>query len=80
LEEEHPYPSHYERLDRAVARLDCLGLYPNVIISHGNFTCSDHCPITLITEPLTIRHKAFPFRYQNYWAHYEQAFNLIKKA
>jgi len=40
----------YERLDRAVDRLDWLGLYPEVVITHGPFLCSDHCYISLNTQ------------------------------
>jgi len=39
----------YERLDRAIARKDWLNIYPQAFELHGNFTCSDHCPIILST-------------------------------
>jgi len=53
----------YECLDKAITRLDCCAFIRMLTISHGSFICSDHCPITLITDPLMLRTKAFPFRY-----------------
>ena len=70
----------YECLHRAIATSTWLSLYPNVVISHGSFTCSDHCPITLTTNPQLPRPKALPFRQQNSWAKYDYASTLVRKA
>ena len=69
----------YERLDRAIARNDWTCMYPDAFEMHGNFTCSNHCPIILATEPPRIRQKAFPFRFQNFWSNYHQANSIVKK-
>ena len=37
----------YERLDRVKGNSDWTTLFPDAIVIHGNFTCSDHCPIIL---------------------------------
>jgi len=67
----------YERLDRAIVRNDWLQLYPDTIVCHGTFSCSDHCPIVLSDRDLIPRRKKFPFRFQNYWCHYRQLDPII---
>ena len=57
----------YERLDRAIVRNDWVQHYPDTIISHGTFSCSDYCPIILSDRDPIRRCKRFPFRFQNYW-------------
>ena len=69
----------YERLDRAIARADWNSLYPNAFVVHGNFTCSDHCPILLTDNPPVQRRKNYPFRYQNYWSQYQQVQHIVKR-
>ena len=61
----------YERLDRSIARKDWSSIYPNAYELHGNFTCSDHCHIILVTSPQPEKRKAFPFRFQNFWQNCE---------
>ena len=60
----------YERLDRAIARSDWMNLYSDSFVTHGQFTCSDHCPIFLSTANPIHRRKSFPFRFQNAWCQY----------
>jgi len=62
----------YERLDRAIIMSDWLNIYPESIVTHGQFTCSDHCPIVLTIGPPNQRRKNFPFRFQNAWCQYQQ--------
>jgi len=69
----------YERLDRAIIRSDWLNIYPESIVTHGQFTCSDHCPIVLTTAPPNQRRKNFPFRFQNAWCQYRQVQNIVDK-
>jgi len=67
----------YERLDRAIVRNDWLQLYPDTIVCHGTFSCSDHCPIVLSDRDPLQRRKKFPFRFQNYWCQYRQLAPII---
>ena len=69
----------YERLDRAVARTDWITLYPDSIIRHGTFSCSDHCPIILSAFNPIHRRKNLPFRFQNYWCQYRQLDPIANK-
>ena len=51
----------YERLDRIVIRKDWSTLYPNIYETHGNFSCSDHCPIIMSIQTHLSKAKAFLF-------------------
>jgi len=62
----------YERLDRAILRSDWINLYPESIIKHGTFSCSDHCPVIFSAVNPINRRKNLPFRFQNYWCQYRQ--------
>ena len=62
----------YERLDRAITRKDWLTMYLNVFKEHSSFTCSDHRPIIVLSNLTSERHKAFPFRFQNFWCKHQQ--------
>ena len=57
----------YERLDRAILRSDWSNLYPDSIIRHGTFSCSDHYPVIFSVVNPIHRRKNLPFRFQNYW-------------
>ena len=70
----------YERLDRAIARIDWGQIYPEAYLTHGCFSCSDHYPILLSTRVGVEQRKASPFRYQNFWAQYQKSTELIRKA
>jgi len=70
----------YERLDRAIIREDWGQLYPHTYITHGCFTCSDHCPIILTTDSRVDRPKAHPFRYQNFWSQYPESTKRIRNS
>ena len=54
-------------------------LYPDTIITHGSFSCSDHCPIILSVNPPIRRRKNLPFRFQNYWCQYKQLDPIVGK-
>jgi len=69
----------YERLDRVIIRNDWTNLYPESLITHGQFTRSDHCPILLTTENPIQRRKSFPFRFQNAWCQYSQVNTIVEK-
>jgi len=69
----------YERLDRAIARNDWITLYPDSIIRHGTFSCSDHCPIIMTAFSPIHRRKHLPFRFQNYWCQYRQLDPIVDK-
>ena len=60
----------YEKLDRRMVRNDWSNLYPDPYELHGNFTCSDHCPIIISTHVQHEKGKAFPFRFQFFWCKY----------
>jgi len=62
----------YERLDRAIIRNDWGNLYPDSVVKHGTFSCSDHCPIIFSAFNPIRRRKNLPFRFQNYWCQYRQ--------
>jgi len=70
----------YEQLDRAIARSDWGRLYSNAFLMHGCFSCPVHCPIILNTTIVIEWSKAYPFRYQNFWAQYQKSTELIRKA
>jgi len=42
----------YERLDRTIAMKDWSLVYPDAFEVHGNFTCSDHCPIIMSSDSI----------------------------
>ena len=44
----------YEKLDRAIGRLDWCCQYPDSSVSAGPFTCSDHSYVMLDTNPAQI--------------------------
>ena len=69
----------YERLDRAIIRNDWVNLYPDTIITHGAFSCSNHCPIILSVNTPIRRRKKLPFRFQNYWCQYKQLDPIVGK-
>ena len=69
----------YERLDRAIIRHDWLQHYPDTIVCHGSFSCSDHCPIILSDKDPINRRKQFPFRFQNYWCQYRQLDPIVER-
>ena len=46
--------------------------YPESIMVHGAFVCSDHCPILLSTRNFVQQCKKLPFRFQNFWCQYKQ--------
>ena len=69
----------YEIVDRAIARIDWANIYPEALVTHGQFTCSDHCPILLATSNLSGRRKSFPFRFQNAWIQYRQPDTIVAK-
>jgi len=69
----------YERLDRAIARNDWITLYPDSIIRHGTFSCSDHCPTMLSAFNPIRRQKNLPFQFQNYWCQYRQLDPIVGK-
>jgi len=54
-------------------------IYPDAFEIHGSFSCSDHYPIILSMFMQRNNHKAFPFRFQNYWCHYQQLDIIVKK-
>ena len=51
----------YGRLDRAIIRDDWLNLYPDSIVQHGSFLCSDHSPIIFSAANPIRRRKKLPF-------------------
>ena len=53
----------YERLDHAIACKHWMEVYPDSIIVHGAFVCSDHCPILLSTQDFVQQRKTLPFRF-----------------
>jgi len=53
----------YERLDRAIVCNKWGDYYPESLMGHGSFACSDHCPIILTTDSLIQRKKQCPFRF-----------------
>ena len=67
-------------MDRSIARRDWSTLYPNAIEEHGSFTCSDHRPIIVSSDIVIPKHKAFPFRFLNFWHKYHQVDTIIRKA
>jgi len=69
----------YERVDLSIAWKDWVIVYHDDFELHGNFTCSDSCPIILCTFLLPGRRKAFSFQFQNPWSTYQQASNIIRK-
>jgi len=68
----------YEQLDRAIGRNDWNTLFPDAVVVHGNFTCSDHCPIILTDSMPRQQRKNFPFRFQNYWSQYQQVQHIVQ--
>jgi len=69
----------YERLDRVIGRSDWNTLFPEAVVVHGSFTCSDHCPIILIDSIPRLQRKNFPFRFQNYWSQYQQVQHIVQR-
>ena len=69
----------YERLDRAIARIDWITLYLDSIVRHGTFSSSYHCPIILSAFNPIHRRKNLPFRFQNYWCQYRQLDPIVGK-
>ena len=62
----------YEQLDRAIVYNNWMEAYPESVVVHGAFVCSDHYPIILSTQTLSQRQKHLPFRFQNFWFQYRQ--------
>jgi len=69
----------YERLDKGIIWNDWLKLYPDSIVKHGTFSCSDHSPIVLSVANPIQRRKKLPFRFQNYWCQYRQLDPIVGK-
>ena len=67
-------------MDRTIARKDWSSIYPDTFETHGSFTCSDHCPVILATVIQRDIHKAFPFRFQNFWYNYKQVDHIVQKS
>jgi len=42
----------YERLDRLIVCKDWMHVYPDSMVTHGNFSCLDHYPIILLSLTL----------------------------
>ncbi|XP_010676027.1 uncharacterized protein LOC104891937 [Beta vulgaris subsp. vulgaris] len=68
----------HERLDRGVASIDWLSLFPQAKISHNIFTSSDHCQITLNYIPFQ-KAKAPPFKFEKMWCSRRDYDTLVKK-
>ena len=34
----------YERLDKPIVCKEGMNIYPDSVVTYGNFSCSDHCP------------------------------------
>jgi len=68
----------YQRLDRAIGRNNWNNLFPDAVVVHGNFTCSDYSPIILSNSIPRQQQKNFPFRFQNYWSQYHQVQHIIE--
>ena len=70
---------NFERLDRAIVRNHWVNIYPESLVTHGQFTCSNHCPIFLTVASRIHRRKKFPFRFQNAWCQYQQLDTIVEK-
>ena len=54
-----------------------MEVYPDSIMVHGAFVCSDHWPILLSTQDLVQQRKNLPFRFQNFWCQYQQLDKVV---
>ncbi|XP_057249105.1 uncharacterized protein LOC104906541 [Beta vulgaris subsp. vulgaris] len=68
-----------ERLDKGVANLDFLNVFPNVKVQHHAFTSSDHCQVSVKLDILQGR-KSPPFRFDKAWTTRKDFEVIIKKA
>ena len=69
----------YEQLDRAIVRHDWLQHYPDTIVTHGHFSCSNHCPIILTVRNPIRKGKKSSFRFQNFWCQYKPLHPIVRK-
>ena len=67
----------YERLDRAIVCKNWMEVYPELVMVHGVFVCSDHCPIVLTTQYLVQQSKHLSFRFQNFWCQYRRLDKIV---
>ena len=68
-----------ERLDKGVASLEWINLFPNAILNHHIFTSSDHCQVSLCLK-LHQGRKAPPFKFNKIWTTRKDFDIIIKKA
>ena len=69
----------FEKLDRVIFREDCEQLFPDYIITNGPFMCSDHAFVCLDTAPPHQPRRGTNFKYQHFWAQYQDTHSLVKK-
>ncbi|KAG2668449.1 hypothetical protein I3760_15G161300 [Carya illinoinensis] len=69
-----------ERLDRFLANYNWTQIFPQVVVTHGIATYSDHLPLWINTEGELVEGKKKPFRFEAMWVSEDKCTQIIEES